>query len=522
MQARTLVGLGILLCTVTARAAPYEVVAVYRGKNADQTARVIEVKLADKSALPSRADGLELDSVVIRFERSWLGSITPGTFRNFAVATTYQSKTTAISIPSSELNPSASRTLVDWSEVHDRQRTTYFDVSIHGKFSTEFLCSQELYLREIAGKPHACTGATKQPGCASDTFFDNPALRPDRWLFAGGSEVLYSFCRGSDDAEPVKWELVRKDGGFGRADDASKLKELHKLRLHRLLMQQEILTKFVNPYAELRSAPDSAGLPDNLFVEENVRFSVRLVGELFVIEESDHTTPRRVSEVVDQRSTLLVSADGSHIGDCPNLADFKYVFAFTGDGDKATTDVLPVQFRDACRSALNVDLKKYLDKRVTLRILQKVDATQELVLAEHEFTVASLGFQWTVPVVTEILSAANATSPADLTASSSLPLGVAIGRGRSRIALSFPFRASWNTRSFTNLSRYFAVFGHVSVLADPDGDFKTELAAGAGISAFQFFHFGWAISLADNHRNYLLVSIDIKDISKFFIAGRAE
>src|SRR6185295_12701647 len=190
---------------------------------------------------------------------------------------------------------------------------------------------------------------------------------------------------------------------------------------------------------------------------------VRLVGELFVIEESDHTTPRRVSEVVDQRSTLLVSADGSHIGDCPNLADFKYVFAFAGDGDKTTIDELPVGFRDACRSALNVDLKKYLDKRVTLRILQKVDADQELVLAEHEFTVASLGFQWTLPIVTEILSAASATSPADLTASSSLPLGVAIGRGRSRIALSFPFRASWNTRSFTNLSRYFAVFGHVSV-----------------------------------------------------------
>src|SRR6185295_8741688 len=169
MQARTLVGLGILLCAASVRAAPYEIVAVYRGKNADKTARVVEVKLADKAALPSRADGIELDSVMIRFDRSGLGSITPGAFRNFAVATKYRdSKTdhkTAISIPSSELNPSASRTLVDWSDVHDRPRTTYFDVSIHGKFSPEFLCSQELYLREIAGKPHACTGAAKQPGC---------------------------------------------------------------------------------------------------------------------------------------------------------------------------------------------------------------------------------------------------------------------------------------------------------------------------------------------------------------------
>src|SRR5262249_27530714 len=152
-----------------------------------------------KTVLPNRADGVDLDSVVIRFERSGLGSITPGAFRNFAVATSYHGNKTAISIPSSELNPSASRTLVDWSDVHDRQRTTYFDVSIHGKFSPEFLCSQELYLREIAGKPHACTGATKQPGCASDAWFDKPALRPDRSLFADGSEVLYSFCRGSDD-----------------------------------------------------------------------------------------------------------------------------------------------------------------------------------------------------------------------------------------------------------------------------------------------------------------------------------
>lgn len=502
-------------------AAPYELVAVYAGKNADQTERTIEVKVTNSSLLPNRANGLDLDSVVIRFDRAGLGSITPGTFRNFAVATQYQSVTSAVSVPSSELNPGASRTLVKWRDVHDPQRTTYFDVAIHGKFSPAFLCSQELYLREIAGQRNACNGKTKQSGCAKDDYFEKPAARPDRSLFVDGAEVLFTFCGPGepDESGSVKWDLVQKDGLLGRTDSVAKLRTLHKQRLQQLLIQKNVLTKFVNQYADLKNGPDAAGLPDNLFVEEDVKFSVRLVGELFVLNESDNRTPRVVGEVVDQRSTLVVSADGRGVGDCPNLVGFKYVFAFSGDGDKTTVDELSPRFLDGCKSALNVDLTKYLDKHVTLRIIQKVDAAQELVLVETQFTVASLGFQWTIPIVSEVITALNTTSPRDLTASSSLPLGIAIGRNHNRLALSFPFRASWNTRSFTNLARYFALFGHLTVLADPDGNSDTELAVGAGVAAFQFFHFGWAISLADNHRNYFLLSIDIRDVSKFIISG---
>jgi hypothetical protein len=516
-----LLGLTLLGHATAVSAAPYELVAVYTGRNADQTERTIEVKITNDAILPNRANGLDLDSVVIRFDRAGLGSITPGTFRNFAVATQYGSVASAVSVPSAELNPSASRALVKWRDVHDPQRTTHFDIAIHGKFSPAFLCSQELYMREIAGQRNACSGTVKQPGCAKDTYFEKPAARPDRSLFVDGAEVLFTFC-GSDDPDEsgsVKWDLVQKDGMLGQADSAAKLKALHKQRLHHLLMQKNVLTKFVNQYADLKSGPDAAGLPDNLFVEEDVKFSVRLMGELFVLDESDNRTPQRVGEVVDQRSTLIVSADGRGVGDCPNLSSFKYVFAFTGDGDKATVDELSPRFLDGCKSALGVDLTKYLDKRVTLRILQKMDAAQELVLVERQFTVASLGFQWTIPIVSEVITALNATSPRDLTASSSLPLGIAIGRNHNRLALVFPFRASWNSRSFTNLSRYFALFGHLTVLADPDGDSRTELAVGAGVAAFQFFHFGWAISLADNHRNYFLVSIDIRDISKFIISG---
>jgi hypothetical protein len=516
-----MLGLAIVEPVASVHAAPYEIVAVYTGKNADQTERKIEVKVTNGTILPNRANGLDLDTVAVRFDRTGLGSITPGTFRNFAVATSYRDVTTAVSVPSAELNPSASRTLVKWRDVHDPARTTYFDVTIHGKFSPSFLCSQELYLREITGQRNACNGTTKQPGCAKDGYFEKPATRPDRSLFVDGAEVLFTFC-GADDPDEsgsVKWDLVQKDGGLGRTDTGAKLKALHKQRLHQLLMQKNVLTKFVNQYADLKSGPDAAGLPNNLFVEEDVKFSVRLVGELFVLAESDNRTPRPVGEVVDQRSTLVISADGRGVGDCPNLAEFKYVFAFTGDGDKATVDELSPRFLDGCKSVLNVDLTKYLDKRVTVRVIQKTNATQELVLVETQFTVASLGFQWTIPIVSEVITALNATSPRDLTASSSLPLGIAIGRNRSRLALSFPFRASWNTRSFTNLSRYFALFGHLTVLADPDGDSNTELAVGAGVAAFQFFHFGWAISLGANHRNYLLLSIDIRDVSKFIISG---
>jgi hypothetical protein len=513
----------LLAWTASASAAPYELVAIYSGRNADQTTRTVEVKVANNAVLPNRADGLDLDSVVIRFERAGLGSITPGTFRNFSIATRYRDIKSTTSVQSSELTPSASRTLVKWRDVRFPQRATYFDVSIHGKFSSDFLCAQELYLRQLVGQPRGCADPTRNPACGKTDFYGKPALRPERPVFSDGAEVLFTFCGREEAVEQVKWDLVLKDGGFGKADTSAKLNELHKSRLHRLLIDKGALTKFVNQYGDLRSAPDAEGLPGNLFVEEDFKFSVRLVGELFVLAEADHSKPREFSEVIDQRSTLVVKASGAGVGDCPNLADFKYVFEFTGDGDQATIDELPVRFRDACTSVLNVDLKKYLDKRVTMRILQQVDSEQKLVLVETQFTVASLGFQWTVPVVSEVIAALRAKSPADLTASSSLPLGIALGReGRYRLALSFAFRASWNIRSFTNLSRYFALYGHASVLADPDNDYSTELAIGAGVAAFQFFHFGWAVSLADDHRNYFLLTVDIKDISKYVVAERTD
>jgi len=257
------------------------------------------------------------------------------------------------------------------------------------------------------------------------------------------------------------------------------------------------------------------------FLEQNFKFDIRRIGELFVLAETDQIRPRPFSEVVDQRSTLVISANGGGMGNCPKLGDFKYVFEFKGDGDKATVDELPVKFRDGCEVVLNVELPKYLDRRVTMRILQRVDSTQDLTLLETQFTVANLGFQWTAPIVSEVIAALSAKSLSDLTASSSLPLGIALGRrGQQRLALSFAFRASWNVRSFTDLSRYFALFGHLTVLSNPDRGYDTELAVGAGISAFQFFHAGWAMSLADNHRNFFLLGIDIKDISKFVIGVR--
>src|SRR6185503_11138966 len=65
-------------------------------------------------------------------------------------------------------------------------------------------------------------------------------------------------------------------------------------------------------------------------------------------------------------------------------------------------------------------------------------------------------------------------------------------------------------RGYKNAQR--RIKRHVSVHADPSGEFKPELSAGAGVAAFQFF--GWAVTLDDNHQNCFLLSADIKDISK--------
>ncbi|MGN6106800.1 MAG: hypothetical protein ACTHU0_16955 [Kofleriaceae bacterium] len=513
----------------SAHASPYRLVAIYKGKNPDQTDKTLEVAIRNDALLPSRADGLELERVALRFERAGLGAVTPGMFRNFSMAL-FQGprKHGTASVLATEIDPTASRDLLRWKDLHERPRVSYFDVDVRGKLSADFLCAQELYLRQQFGescapKPKADDAAGK-PACATAPgLFVDPSQRPSHGLFVDGAEVLFSFCKAKDGARDgnVHWGEALKAGTFGKADDADKLQELHKQRLHRMLISKGVISKFVSPYAALHSGPDAEGQPANLYIEEKFQFGIRLVGELFVLEETDHSRPHKVSEVVDQGSSIVVRADGGGVGDCPDLTEFKYVLETPGD-ERATIDEVPVRYREGCEVALAVDLKKYLDKQVKLKVLQKID-DKELVLVERPFKVASLGFQWTMPVVSEVVAALNAKAPADLTASSSLPLGIALGRGaRVRLALSFAFRASWNTRSFTNLSRYFAIYGHATVLSDPDHGYETELALGAGAAAFQFFHFGWAISMADNHRNYFLLSVDIKDFYKFITAERAD
>lgn len=547
----------VVATATTVAAGPYELIAIYK----DQTgggSNDAEVKVVDGAILPDRTTTSRLDRVVVRFHRAGLGAVTTGTFRNFAVATHHGDKTTAISIETKAIDPSATRELVVWANVETEARRAKFTVDIRGKFSADFLCSQELSLRRLGPRrADACRDEPKAPveprgtkvsrktraayqqakgayeadlakyrelvtkwgRCGDPTLYTSPSAQPDRPLFADGVEVLFTYCRGAD-GDPVRWQEVDRAPAFTQGGSVEKLREAHKARLAERMLTDKVLGRFMNTYAEPQLGADAPGQPANLYVGEQVTFSVRRIGELFFVDEKDEAAVREVTTVIAHTSRLVIRASAGPSGDCPALDDLKVTASVPGEGATASVDALPIKMRGGCRAEVDVDLKKYLDKEVTVRIVDRPDAEHEFVLAEAHFKVASLGFQWTAPVISEILAAIDAKAQADLTATSSIPLGLAIGRGdRVRLALSFPFKASYNTRRTPNLSKYFGAFGHLTVLADTGDGFSTELAAGAGVSAFQVFNFGWAISLASNHRNYFLLSLDIPGIAKFALAG---
>lgn len=560
MRCARFIAVGIMLAVAATdvAAGPYEVVAIYK-PSASSDPKAIEIKVASGAVLPDRTTTSRLDRVVIRFRRDGLGAVTTGTFRNFAVATSDGVKTTAISIDSKDIDPSVTRDLVVWGDVDTTSRRTKFTVDIRGKFSRDFLCAQELSLRSLGPRradacrdepkpPDAPTKGAKQSKkakadyakakaaydkaktaydetkakwgqCGAPALYTSPGLQPDRPLFADGVEVLFTYCRGNG-GDPVRWQEVAKVAAFTRGGTIDALKEAHKAQLAERMISDKVLGRFMNNYAEPQLGVDAPGHPANLYVGEIFRFSVRHIGELYFVDEKDEASVREVPTVIAHTSRLILRATAEPFGACPPLDDLVFTASVPGEGATASVDTLPIKMRSGCRAEVDVDLKKYLDKAVTVRLVDRPDAEHEFVLAEASFKVASLGFQWTAPVISEVLAALDSKAQADLTATSSIPLGLAIGRGdRVRLALTFPFKASYNTRRTPNLSKYFAAFGHLTVLADTGDGFSTELAAGAGVSAFQVFNFGWAISLAENHRNYFLLSLDIPGISKFALAG---
>src|SRR4051794_26841288 len=77
-------------------------------------------------SVTDRAAGLRLDRIVVRFERSGLGAVTTGTFRNFAVALEYDGVVKSLSVDSAAIDPSTTRDLVVWDGLDALKRTTRF------------------------------------------------------------------------------------------------------------------------------------------------------------------------------------------------------------------------------------------------------------------------------------------------------------------------------------------------------------------------------------------------------------
>lgn len=356
-------------------------------------------------------------------------------------------------------------------------------------------------------------------------------LLPSRKLVEknSGTEILYSFCS----RDCVNWAGIAKDEtsprrfGLGRFTDAAGLEAAHRDALVALLLKKGTTLSRAKgvEYASVSEpgAPSDPRASKSVVVSDGLSFSVLRTGNLFELTEEQDAIRPGITTVLDQGSRVALRARNSSEKTCPDVQRAGFVYRLQRDDDKAPVTA-KTKFRDGCAIVLEVNLKEYLDKDVTLSVAYPFPGDPDPVpVFLTRFRVANLGVITTFPVISEIVSAARGTSLDDIEASSSIPMSFTLrfregssGFDPGPVGITFPWRIGYNPRSEPDLARYFGLFAHVSLLFEKNemDEVSPVVAVGAGVYAFQAFHFALAVTRQGDR--YLLVGVDIQDIVKLF------
>jgi len=372
--------------------------------------------------------------------------------------------------------------------------------------------------------------------------------------------IVYSFCLPQHTA--VNWDnaAVLNITGVGAVADKQHTHDAHKLALFGLIRDRLPTFGFgSDPTIEVLPNEPRAVItePDLSNVVVTYSAAVTIVKDpvraLRLIEQTASGERDIESEqIIDQKSSVYLRVDLGYaeresktcglLGRCErlfNMPGFAVQFAVKDQSNNVTQPVAAaavgasgatansviapaatlVPMGGGLRAIGNISWSTFLGSTMTPTLYVTFNGRQLALGTKPPFTIRNLGLITTFPGVSEIQGLVNDQQASNQSSSSSVPVSWAwnMRTGNvNNIAITLPWMLSYNSRDAPDLSKYFAVFAHVSLIVNASDD-QTKQAGvapslGAGISLAQFFQFSWAIDKKGN--NYLLVGASIPDLAK--------
>ncbi|ATB51410.1 hypothetical protein [Corallococcus macrosporus] len=560
--ARGLMFVLCLLSAMTASAQPYELFAVYEPASGTGTTKAFRLKLAENALIPDGGESHVLDRIIVKFDDDGVSLSALSIFSQLRFRADVGGQKTETAVPTDSIGrlPSREHTLARWRGDYKEDAIVPVTIQVAAVYSGDFLCMQERELLtardddELSARrstpppipllPPDSTGqaqSRQQPGGPSSNGGARSVQRP--LLQTGdGDFILYSLCR--DDTgqlliDPINWAKAMDVQEFqlGGSTTDSKLqadfRKAHKKRLAELLSDR-LNKRFASFGRTVVTDTDLPGFKNVLIqVSSTFKFSViKSTGALFLIEESGGDV-QRLADLIDQDAEVAISLDRAVCAQLPPAALLNNPWTFElevpdGKDGKTRKTKVELDFRHGCNRTLQVQWKNYLNQRVTFRTIYRVPGNDDIVVLKESFAIYNLGLITTVPVFTEIISAAQNSAPSDVEATSSIPVSYALplndrDQRRGSVAVTFPFTVSINTRRYHNLAEYIALAPSVSLIGggytgSSDGSAGGEdqgpnvrVALGMGINIARAFHFGYAWAPSDGGR-YALIGISVPDL----------
>jgi hypothetical protein len=375
--------------------------------------------------------------------------------------------------------------------------------------------------------------------------------------------ILYSFCSPQHNAVDWAKASVAKIAGVGAIADSQHTHDAHKLALFELLKDK--LPTFglgTDPRVEVLPGPPltvvtEPGLSNVVVTYSTYMTMIKDASRILRLVEQTATGEHDIQteQIIDQVSSVYLRVDTGYVeresrtcallGYCDRVFDmpgFQIQFAVKDQSNNVTqpsaaaaaavsstsannvtspvVSLVPVE--DGLRAVGNVSWSTFLGSTLTPTLYVTLNGKQVVLGNKPPFTIKNLGLITTFPGVSEIQGLINDDQASNQKSSSTIPISWAwnMRTGNvSSVAITLPWMLSYNSRSAPDLSKYFAVFAHVSLILNASSDPTMQStqsvispSLGAGISLMQFFQFSWAMDKQGD--NFLLVGASIPDLAK--------
>lgn len=248
---------------------------------------------------------------------------------------------------------------------------------------------------------------------------------------------------------------------------------------------------------------------------------VKAVGNWLTLQEFGEPIQKKPKNRIDIESQVRVvlNPDVCSLSSALAKAPWTYLLTSANNEGKAVETEITPDTANACEWVIPANWKEFVDKEVSFKVQYRSPNATPITVVNENFKVYNLGLITTLPVVSEIISAADGSAFRDIEAISkvSINLAVPVGGGRdtrsTRLALVFPWTLSVNTRDFPDLAKYVALAPSISILGGGSKeDRRTSIGLGIGVNLMRVFHFSYTVSTTGEQGGYMLVGVSVPEL----------